>query len=1167
MTTLHSTEPHFVRCIVPNTHKQPGQTDHISPRGHLYFFSGGVEPPLIMHQLTCNGVLEGIRICMRGFPNRILFPDFKQRYAILAGGKVTKDTEEKSAAGTILERAEGFEPEKYRIGHTKVFFRAGALAALEEARDDIVMKLTRFFQGMVRAHVSRKKFAARQKQRELIKVIQRTLRSYIRNRDWAWFKIIQKTRPLIGMVNVEEELGILENLAKEKYGAYEEQLETKKKLEAENDDLKGEISSLRERLKQEQGDLSSFEEKIESLNTENQDLEDQLAKNQEILKEEERRKVEADKDNNTLMREFEEQQRDYHDLVEQLEKLDKEILKRDNIVRGLNDDVAAKDETLSKLNREKKQLQQKTDAASDELMSSGGKVVHLTDVKNKLEHTLDDMDSAVEKEKKMKYNTEKERRKLEGDLKMCQSSVTDLEKEKREMEQSIMRKETEINSLNSRLGDEQNQIARVQRSIKELTSRVDQLEDELEAERQGRAKAEKQRSELAREYDELKDRLEESSTATDSQKELNKKRENEIIKMKKDLEENNIQHEATILGLKKKQQEAVSELSEQMGQLNKLRAKYEKDKVPLKMQVEESKIALDHVLHEKALNEKNLVNLENQLKSQESKISELGQTLGSQDLQNKRMFLENSENVSKLEELLNNVSMLQKSKMFLSGQLEEAKQSHGEEVKERQALVARHRNLDLEYGGVKDQLDDAIQQRADSVRMLGKVSSEANMWRMKFENEAVAKIEENESAKLKLQARLNEAESTIENLNNKLVILEKTKLSDEKSIEEAKYRVDQATARQGQSEKKVKTMDRAISDWRRKADEIAKELSSSQMEQRNVASELFRVKNGKSEADHQLEEILRENKTLSDEIKDLMEQISDGGRTVHDIDKKKRKLEAEKKDLEAGLGDAETALECEENKLLKLTLEVNQLRSDIDKRIQEKEEEFESTKRNHVKAMEQIQYNVEEESKLRAESMRMKKKLEADLGDLESSLKRSSLESSELHGSIRKQQELLRSKTEEVEATRRDTDNIRDYLISAERKVAGLKNAVEETRSMLDQADRFRRQLEQEVTENSDEQSKLLFQNTSLHSEKRRLEADIAELQVELEEVREELREREARAKDSMMDASKIAQELHSEQEQSGMLENETKNLETVVKNLHVSRLRGTSIVKFKTLL
>merc|ERR1712172_233016 len=67
MTTLHNCAPHFVRCLVPNTHKKPGE----------------VEPPLIMHQLTCNGVLEGIRIYMRGFPNRMLYPDYKMRYACL----------------------------------------------------------------------------------------------------------------------------------------------------------------------------------------------------------------------------------------------------------------------------------------------------------------------------------------------------------------------------------------------------------------------------------------------------------------------------------------------------------------------------------------------------------------------------------------------------------------------------------------------------------------------------------------------------------------------------------------------------------------------------------------------------------------------------------------------------------------------------------------------------------------------------------------------------------------------------------------------------------------------------------------------------------------------------------------------------------------------------
>ena len=110
---------------------------------------------------------------------------------------------------------------------------------------------------------------------------------------------------------------------------------------------------------------------------------------------------------------------------------------------------------MSKLNKEKKQTQQKNDTASDEFGSSESKVVHLTEVKVKLEQTLDDMDTAVEREKRCKYNTEKERRKMEGDLKISQGNVSDLEREKREMEQNIMRKETEIHTLVSKLEDEQ----------------------------------------------------------------------------------------------------------------------------------------------------------------------------------------------------------------------------------------------------------------------------------------------------------------------------------------------------------------------------------------------------------------------------------------------------------------------------------------------------------------------------------------------------------------------------------------------------------------------------------------------------------------------------------------------------------------------------------------
>ncbi len=103
MTTLKATHPHFIRCIVPNETKTPGLVD----------------AALVMHQLTCNGVLEGIRICRKGFPNRMAYPDFKYRYAILASAQMAAEKEDKKSAVACFEHI-GLNADKYRVGHTKV---------------------------------------------------------------------------------------------------------------------------------------------------------------------------------------------------------------------------------------------------------------------------------------------------------------------------------------------------------------------------------------------------------------------------------------------------------------------------------------------------------------------------------------------------------------------------------------------------------------------------------------------------------------------------------------------------------------------------------------------------------------------------------------------------------------------------------------------------------------------------------------------------------------------------------------------------------------------------------------------------------------------------------------------------------------------------------------
>merc|ERR1712020_361918 len=393
MGTLHATEPHFIRCIVPNTHKQPGE----------------VETELIMHQLTCNGVLEGIRICMRGFPNRMLYPDFKARYAILGEAEIASSSDNKVAVYALMDKIE-FSRDRYRLGHTLVFFRAGALAGLEEARDDIVIKLVRFLQGEVLKRVRIPVYEKKRDQRELIKVAQRNFRKYLAMRDWGWFVIIQKTRPLIGMPNPEEELRLLEEQANAVWGKYDEQLQTKAKLLEENVTIESEKKELLATLEKEQGNLSVYHEKQAKASSQIVDLEGQLANSQDTLVQREQSRQEATADKKVLEQEVVSVKKDIDDVDMAIQKIEQEKTNRDHTIRSLNDEIANQDEVINKLNKEKKHVSENAAKSMEDLQVAEEKVAHLNQIKNKLESTLDELESSLEREKRGRTQVEKERR-------------------------------------------------------------------------------------------------------------------------------------------------------------------------------------------------------------------------------------------------------------------------------------------------------------------------------------------------------------------------------------------------------------------------------------------------------------------------------------------------------------------------------------------------------------------------------------------------------------------------------------------------------------------------------------------------------------------------------------------------------------------------------------
>ncbi|XP_018304594.1 myosin heavy chain, muscle isoform X16 [Mycetomoellerius zeteki] len=1135
MTTLRATQPHFVRCIIPNELKQPGVID-----SHL-----------VMHQLTCNGVLEGIRICRKGFPNRMVYPDFKLRYMILAPAAMAAQSEPKVAAAKCFEEI-ALDPDSYRIGHTKVFFRAGVLGQMEELRDERLSKIVSWMQAYIRGYLSRKDYKKLQEQRLALVVVQRNLRKYLQLRTWPWWKLWQKIKPLLNVTRIEDEMAALEEKARKAQEAFEKEEKLRKELEDMNSKLLTEKTNLLRQLEGEKGSLSEYQEKSLKLAAQKADLESQLQDLTDRFKEEEDARNNLFQNKKKLEQEVSGLKKDIEDLELNLQKSEQDKATKDHQIRNLNDEIAHQDELINKLNKEKKNQGEVNQKTGEELQAAEDKVNHLNKVKLKLEQTLDELEDSLEREKKSRADVEKAKRKVEGDLKLTQEAVADLERNKKELEQTIQRKDKELSSLTAKLEDEQSLVGKLQKQIKELQARIEELEEEIEAERGGRAKAEKQRSDLARELEELGERLEEAGGATSAQIELNKKREAELSKLRRDLEEANIQHESSLAILRKKHNDAVAEMGEQIDTLNKLKARVEKEKVQYYSECNDLRTSCDHLSNEKAAQEKIVKQLQHQLNETQGKLEEVNRTLNDFDAAKKKLSIENSDLLRQLEEAESQVSQLSKIKISLTTQLEDTKRLADEESRERATLLGKFRNLEHDLDNIREQVEEEAEGKADLQRQLSKANAEAQLWRTKYESEGVARAEELEEAKRKLQARLAEAEETIESLNQKVIALEKTKQRLSTEVEDLQIEVDRATAIANAAEKKQKAFDKIIGEWKLKVDDLAAELDASQKECRNYSTELFRLRGAYEEGQEQLEAVRRENKNLADEVKDLLDQIGEGGRNIHEIEKARKRLEAEKDELQAALEEAEAALEQEENKVLRSQLELSQVRQEIDRRIQEKEEEFENTRKNHQRALDSMQASLEAEAKGKAEALRMKKKLEADINELEIALDHANKANAEAQKNIKRYQQQLKDVQTALEEEQRARDEARELLGISERRANALQNELEESRTLLEQADRGRRQAEQELADCHEQLNELSAQNASISGAKRKLEAELQTLHSDLDELLNEAKNSEEKAKKAMVDAARLADELRAEQDHAQTQEKLRKALETQIKELQV---------------
>ncbi|XP_030317558.1 myosin heavy chain, skeletal muscle, adult isoform X3 [Calypte anna] len=1137
MTNLRSTHPHFVRCIIPNETKTPGAMEH----------------ELVLHQLRCNGVLEGIRICRKGFPSRVLYADFKQRYKVLNASAIPEGQfiDSKKASEKLLGSID-VDHTQYKFGHTKVFFKAGLLGLLEEMRDEKLAQLITRTQAMCRGFLMRVEYQRMVQRRESIYCIQYNVRAFMNVKHWPWMKLFFKIKPLLKSAESEKEMANM----KEEFEKTKEELaksEAKRKeLEEKMVKLVQEKNDLQLQVQAEADALADAEERCDQLIKTKIQLEAKVKEVTERAEDEEEINAELTAKKRKLEDECSELKKDIDDLELTLAKVEKEKHATENKVKNLTEEMAALDETIAKLTKEKKALQEAHQQTLDDLQAEEDKVNTLTKAKTKLEQQVDDLEGSLEQEKKLRMDLERAKRKLEGDLKMAHDSIMDLENDKQQLDEKLKKKDFEISQIQSKIEDEQLLGMQLQKKIKELQARIEELEEEIEAERTSRAKAEKHRSDLSRELEEISERLEEAGGATSAQIEMNKKREAEFQKMRRDLEEATLQHEATAAALRKKHADSTAELGEQIDNLQRVKQKLEKEKSELKMEIDDLASNMESVSKAKANLEKMCRTLEDQLSEIKTKEEEHQRMINDLNTQRARLQTEAGEYSRQVDEKDALISQLSRGKQGFTQQIEELKRHLEEEIKAKNALAhalqsARH-DCDL----LREQYEEEQEAKGELQRALSKANSEVAQWRTKYETDAIQRMEELEEAKKKLAQRLQDAEEHVEAVNAKCSSLEKTKQRLQNEVEDLMIDVERSNAACAALDKKQRNFDKILAEWKQKYEETQAELEASQKESRSLSTELFKMKNAYEESLDHLETLKRENKNLQQEISDLTEQIAEGGKAIHELEKIKKQIEQEKSELQASLEEAEASLEHEEGKILRLQLELNQVKSEIDRKIAEKDEEIDQMKRNHLRVVESLQTTLDAEIRSRNEALRLKKKMEGDLNEMEIQLSHANRVAAEAQKNLRNTQGVLKDTQIHLDDALRTQEDLKEQVAMVERRANLLQAEIEELRAALEQTERSRKLAEQELLDATERVQLLHTQNTSLINTKKKLETDITQIQGEMEDTIQEARNAEEKAKKAITDAAMMAEELKKEQDTSAHLERMKKNLDQTVKDLQL---------------
>uniref|UniRef100_A0A7M4ETC4 Myosin heavy chain 11 n=1 Tax=Crocodylus porosus TaxID=8502 RepID=A0A7M4ETC4_CROPO len=1125
MTTLRNTNPNFVRCIIPN------------------------------HEKRVNNNL----LCV------IVFQEFRQRYEILAASAIPKGFMDGKQACILMIKALELDPNLFRIGQSKIFFRTGVLAHLEEERDLKITDIIIAFQAQCRGYLARKAFAKRQQQLTAMKVIQRNCAAYLKLRNWQWWRLFTKVKPLLQVTRQEEEMQAKDEelqRIKERQQKAEGEL---KELELKHTQLCEEKNLLQEQLQAETELYAEAEEMRVRLAAKKQELE-------EILHEMEARIEEEEERSQQLQAEKKKMQQQMLDLEDQLEeeeaarqKLQLEKVTAEGRIKKMEDDILVMEDQNNKLTKERKLLEERVSDLTTNLAEEEEKAKNLTKLKNKHESMISELEVRLKKEEKGRQELEKMKRKLEGESSDLHEQIADLQAQIAELKMQLAKKEEELQAALARLEDEMAQKNNALKKIRELEGHISDLQEDLDSERAARNKAEKQKRDLGEELEALKTELEDTLDSTATQQELRAKREQEVTVLKRALEEETRTHEAQVQEMRQKHTQAVEELTEQLEQFKRAKANLDKSKQTLEKENADLSTEIRTLNQVKQDVEHKKKKLEVQLQELQSKYTD-----------GERVRTELNEKVYKLQVevesvtgLLNDAESktikLTKDVASLGSQLQDTQELLQEETRQKLNVTTKLRQLEDEKNSLQEQLEEEAEVKQNLERHISTLTIQLSDSKKKLQ-EYVSTIEGLEEGRKKFQKEIEGLTQQFEEKAASYDKLEKTKNRLQQELDDLIVDLDNQRQLVSNLEKKQKKFDQMLAEEKTISSKYADERDRAEAEAREKETKALSLARALEEALEAKEELERANKLLKAEMEDLVSSKDDVGKSVHELEKSKRALEQQVEEMKTQLEELEDELQATEDAKLRLEVNMQALKGQFERDLQARDEQNEEKKRQLLKQLHEYETELEDERKQRALATAAKKKLEIDIKDLEGQADSANKGREEAIKQLRKLQAQMKDFQRELDDARASREEIFATARENEKKAKSLEAEIIQLQEDLAAADRARKQAELEKEELAEELATAAAGRTSLQDDKRRLEARISQMEEELEEEQGNMEALNERLRKTLQQTEQLNNELLAERATAQKNESARQQMERQNKELKakLQEMEGNVKSKFK---